>query len=163
MSEAREILPVFKTVPTEIDRLLQRLKEKLAEFRREVVKDENIDVVISLQNLFMDLVSSTTSDVIISPMVGEQTLLNNAYVISSYIASVRERYLEMFLKTVSDKKDEKEVLKHLMDFLNTKSLSYLAMILVLVKRLTHIYVNMPSDIRPSLANAMIGFDIIEMR
>lgn len=159
--EATTIVPIFKTIPSEVEKLLAKLKEKIVETgRTEIVEKSNVDPLIALQNIFMDITSSTTSDVIVSPFVAEQTILTDASVIASMIEDILRNQLMEFRKHLNDNNNF-EAIRALSQCIALKEMCLKAMILLLKKRLTHIYVNMPSKIRPTLATAMIGYDIIE--
>lgn len=156
------VVPIFKTMPSEVDKLIMKLKEKLVEAgRSDLVDKSNVELIITVQNILMDVISSTTSDVIISPFVAEQTLLTDALIMSSMIErNVLQSQLDEFERHMSSG-NKSEALKAVSYYIKLKEICLKAMILAMKKRLTHIYVNMPSKIRPSLATAMIGYDVIE--
>ncbi|MEM2261055.1 MAG: hypothetical protein QXK24_01255 [Ignisphaera sp.] len=155
------IVPIFKTIPSEVEKLLAKLREKLVETGKlEELEESDIELIITLQNTFLEITSSTTSDVIISPFVAEQTILADALVMSSVINTLIQTKIIEFRRHLNDN-NIYEAIKSLRESLKLKEIAFKAMILSLKKKLTHIYVNMPSKIRPSLATAMIGYDVIE--
>ncbi|MEM2500049.1 MAG: hypothetical protein QXU30_07885 [Sulfolobales archaeon] len=155
-------VPVIRLNAVEVEKFLVKLRERIKESTStNLVKRDVIGAVSDLEDLLTDLVSATTSDVIISPLVSDQIILLDAITMSSAIEkTVLEPMIdEMEVELQAGRTDE--YTKQLATYIHIKKICFDAMIQVLKRRLTHIYVNMPPNLRPTLASASIGYEKLE--
>lgn len=164
MSTGPEEIPVavIKLSPVDVERFLARLRERIKESKvSHLVKEEYVATTSELADLFMDLVASTTSDIIISPLVADQVVLVDAL---TMVSAIEKTILSPVLQEMENhlatgRMDDYS--RALSNYIILKNLCYDAMVQVLKRRLSHVYVNMPPNIRPSLGNASIGYEKIE--
>lgn len=156
-----ELVPIIKTNSVDTERLIQRLSEVMKEMRTSgKINDENISLVIELSDIYTELISKTTSDIIISPYVSEQVVLTDALLLfmnteESILKQIIEEY---FMRLEAG---DRESLEKLRNYLYLDKLCYTSIIQTLKKRITHIYANMPPPLRPSLVSAFLGYEKIE--
>lgn len=155
-------VPIVKINALDVEKLLAKLRERVKEsVQTSVVKNNMVSAVSELADYYTDLVSATTSDVIISPLVSDQVLLTDAQtMVSATVNAVLTPMLDEIESHLKTGKVE-EYIKSLYMYIQTKKLCFDAMIQVLKRRLTHIYVNMPPNLRPSLGSASIGYEKLE--
>ncbi|MEM4976049.1 MAG: hypothetical protein QXT64_01850 [Desulfurococcaceae archaeon] len=155
-------VPVIRLNAIEVEKFLAKLRERIKEsVSTNIVKRDSIGVVTDLEDYLTDLIASTTSDVIISPLISEQVILIDALTMSSAIEKtimnpiINEMEVEIQSGRVA------EFIKQLASYIHIKKICLDALVQILKRRLTHIYINMPPNLRPSLASASIGYEKIE--
>lgn len=159
---AGEYVPVVKTNAMDVEKFLLRLRERLRESRVATkLKEDEVALMTELEDILTDAVSATTSDIIVPPSVADQYVLTDAMTMVSCIEkSVLKPILDEFNQHVSHGRID-DALRSLATYLYMKRIGLDAVVQVLKRRLTHIYINMPPTLRPSLASASIGYEKIE--
>ncbi|MEM2262311.1 MAG: hypothetical protein QXW20_07425 [Ignisphaera sp.] len=163
MSEEQAIqVPIIKLNPIDVEKFLSRLRERIRESTQtSIVKDEYVRLVNMLEDILMDLVSSTTSDVIVPPFVSDQILMVDAL---TMVSTVEKTILLPIVEEMNEMLESsryRDYLSKLSMYIHVKKLCYDAIIQILKRRMTHIYINMPPNLRPSLGSAAIGYEKIE--
>lgn len=155
-------VPVIRLNAVEVDRFLAKLRERIKESTStNIVKKDAIGAISDLEDYLTDLVSATTSDVIISPLVSEQVLLLDALTMASAIEKTIMNPIISEMEAEIQSGRVAEFIKQLASYIHIKKICLDAMIQILKRRLTHIYINMPPNLRPSLASASIGYEKLE--
>lgn len=161
-SAEETLVPIIKVSAVEVEKFLARLRERLKESRTSVrVSEEKISALTEIEDVLWDMVSATTSDVIISPFVADQYLLTDAITMLTGVEkAVLQPAIDEFVSNLESGRVA-DALRSLGTYLFLKRVCLDAVVQVLKRRLTHVFVNMPPNLRPSLASASIGYEKVE--
>lgn len=163
MTEEQVAVPIIKLNPIDVEKFLSRLRERIKESKQtNMIKEEYISLVSELEDILMDLVSSTTSDVIVPPFVSDQVLMVDALAMVSTVEKTILTPLVQEMDELLKSSRYSDYLMKLSTYIHVKRICYDAIIQVLKRRMTHIYINMPPNLRPSLGSAAIGYEKIEV-